>query len=820
MRAGRAYARLLGRARRGDAAAAPLVGLIVAAVIYLLVFAVLLAVTSDSGDANGVEYRVLSDRAESSLSLLLAGAGEGAQNVTLNPYLEGTATTVRNWTALTGFTRGTYDSRSVLAFDSASMRASLEAERAFIWPGSQYAPVVTLAGTARVWAEWWRAEDSSQPVRRDLLLDASGGGWAAASPVPLDPPFDAARVSLYVEGTTFWIHRAEIRTLEARSWEGNADGLVRFGLLEENLSSYGGFAGVRLPNVLDYDKMAALRRGSMTHLLNNGADYPDVQRGLGLEGYNFHLRTYPVFPALGSGFAKDIAVEPAYIGHYVRAPPRASMGVTMSTGADYVEVAVQVTNIDGPLDMPYRLTFTLNGTSKKVVDEQDTPAIDPGESVTVRHRIYGYTGAWALGTKIQVRLQDANSNIPSDNSDPPVLQQRWYALPSPIPSATNTFNVAAQPASAYFVRGNDVQIFLDHYDREGNRLNGQSATVTIKRPDGTTAHTQTVSLPRRSQTDVTCPATACNVAGVYTLQTTHAGLTTTEEFEVLVDDPADVSLSQAESSRSESATLDELLQKYDDVRNDGSLPVLAADKFMDTRSDTERLVHTRLKNPDGTVRRNADGSLYTNFLMVGSSVAHSAMTSAYVKYGISDWVYAGGTLVVMGSDAQNVEWLQPLSGNGLRGASGGIGAPDPTHPVLNSPEKLSYGIYKDPERAWELKLGAEEDYTHVLVRTQSTKSSDDMLGISRPGVFGQGTVVLSAYQPWDLLAGNGPEEDLEEKRFLHNMVSEAYSMLYVDFGPQIPSTAQVASTSRLVLVPHPLVDGALVEVVVTMYVFR
>ena len=44
-------------------------------------------------------------------------------------------------------------------------------------------------------------------------------------------------------------------------------------------------------------------------------------------------------------------------------------------------------------------------------------------------------------------------------------------------------------------------------------------------------------------------------------------------------------------------------------------------------------------------------------------------------------------------------------------------------------------------------------------------------------------------------------------------------MLFLDYGPPIPSGVPVGSDTRLVAVEHPNVPGAVVEVRLVMYVF-
>lgn len=90
----------------------------------------------------------------------------------------------------------------------------------------------------------------------------------------------------------------------------------------------------------------------------------------------------------------------------------------------------------------------------------------------------------------------------------------------------------------------------------------------------------------------------------------------------------------------------------------------------------------------------------------------------------------------------------------------------------------------------------------------------DTLALAAPGAYNDGTVVLTTYMPGSL---TDPQDDMEAKRFLHNLFSQSYNMLFLDYGPPVPSDSPVGSAQRLVAVPHPNVPGAVVEVRIVMY---
>lgn len=824
-----AYARLLSRARRGDAAAAPLIGLIVAAVIYLLLFTILLAVTGEQDDTTGLDFRVLSDRAESSLALLLGGTGE-ATNVTANPSLLMSGSTVLQWTLDNGASalRETKSGLGATKFTRSSTGLAANTTRVPVSPGASYRAEATVWGASTVDVVWYKDEDTSDVHARDEgALSFSASSWASAISTTLTPPEGAYWVTLELRGQQFWANRTLLTIVDAAAWENAPDGLGRFSLLEENLIPYG-FNTKRATNVIDYAKLATLKRGEMISKPNGGADYPDVKTALGIgPTFDFHIRTFPVFPELDGDFVKDAALEVAYIGDYATQgggqvePGEGHLdfgAITEGPGSPptYIQVAIQVTN-DGDAPAAFRVVTTLTadsgGGNSNVVDNTDTPYLAPTASATVFVKFYGVGNQadWKLGNTLQAKLLDVQSNQ---------LDLETSSVFTKPADTGNKFNVKVEPASAVFYTSDStVEVFFDHYDARGNRLNSaQTADYEIRTIGGSLVASGTLSLPKNKATSITC--SACLAAETYTVTATAGARTWTEGFQTIAPSPP-TSADESPSSKVESGILSELVDRFTnstarspaqadlDVRCASTL--ISGDKYVDTKEGTEDLANRLFKS---------QSKLCYQLLVVGSNVAHNAMTSAGVKYKIADWVAAGGTLVVLGSSGGNVEWLQPVGGQGLRSASGGIGAPDPTHPILTSPDRLAYKSYKDPGQAWELKEKNADDYTHVLVRDQTQQGSNDMLAVSEAGVFGKGTVILSAYMPFDLMDGNSPGEREEGKRLLHNLVSQAYSQLYVDFGPAIPPGAQVASTSRLALVPHPLVPGALTQIEILMYVFQ
>jgi hypothetical protein len=134
---------------------------------------------------------------------------------------------------------------------------------------------------------------------------------------------------------------------------------------------------------------------------------------------------------------------------------------------------------------------------------------------------------------------------------------------------------------------------------------------------------------------------------------------------------------------------------------------------------------------------------------------------------------------------------------------------------------MNYPAYETHGVAWEFTR--EEDaahFTHIL-----RAGDQDLLAISNHGEFGSGRVILSAYQPYDLLIGaEGPACDVaallptcEGLLFLHNLAVQRYDGLFVDYGPMLPPDEPVGSATRLASVWHPALGHVAMRVQV--YVF-
>ncbi len=181
-------------------------------------------------------------------------------------------------------------------------------------------------------------------------------------------------------------------------------------------------------------------------------------------------------------------------------------------------------------------------------------------------------------------------------------------------------------------------------------------------------------------------------------------------------------------------------------------------------------------------------------LVVGSNIDHSTLTSNAVKSTIEDWVLAGGTLLVFGSDSQSFQWMEAIIGVGIETANGGAYAPDVDHPVLKEPHPLDWPSYNTFEQAWGGKTGGQNNFDETFQHVISDEDGD-VLAISLDGAFGDGRIFLSTFRPADI----ADEINLgESMNLINNLVVYAdRSHLFLDYGPAPPQDQSVGAASRI-----------------------
>ena len=573
------------------------------------------------------------------------------------------------------------------------------------------------------------------------------------------------------------------------AWAANPDAMSRFGLA---------LAGQ--PNFIDYVKVRALRNGSLQDLnANQAPDYPEVRRALGLQTGDFHLRTYPVLPDYTDPRWTKYKQPVAYFGHYSAPTVPVVLTPTTDEAADHLNVTLQVKNV-GTKDAVFVASVSLtNAAGKKdyVTETRHTPLVPPGGTATVWVR-FDRLSAWEDDIdKVHVVVTDPYRNVAVDASGNVVGD--FFLDKVPPAGGTRAYGHRVHAGSDYYHVGGPAPTFwLRDHDGDGDHVNNAKGVLVVHRPDGTVAfNSSVVDIPRNGYKH---ECAACTAVGNYTVVGWDKDLKVrhVDVVHVSARQMFDETLALDPIAVTEVNHLSDLIASFDPTRYDAATNP-GGDVFGDESNGPSELT-----------------SVLANYtlLIIGSEVKQTALTPATTKRAIADWVQAGGNLVVLGTKKQVSEWLEPIYSAAQINANGGISAPDPTHPILVSPNRLDYQRYLDRGRAWE--IDDDQPFTHALNRGRQGNSYQDTLAVNAPGSLGNGTVVLTSYMAGAL---TDPQDGLEAKKFLTNLISQSYTMLFLDYGPPIPDGVPVGSAQRLVAVPHPNVPGAVVEVKMVMYVF-
>lgn len=230
------------------------------------------------------------------------------------------------------------------------------------------------------------------------------------------------------------------------------------------------------------------------------------------------------------------------------------------------------------------------------------------------------------------------------------------------------------------------------------------------------------------------------------------------------------------------------------------------DVFPDLKGDLREL-DERLLDGAGDPRYDR-----TNVLVVGSNIAHNVMTDNLIEQPIEDWVLGGGTLIVFGSPDQSTQWLQSIFHVGIESSSGGISAPDVSHPLLTTPEFLDYDLYETSGKGWDYTAGAEEYFTDVV-----QQGGTAVTAISDPGAFGEGTIIVSSWLPFDITGDGAGANDMEGMSMVYNFILRGYGDLFIDYGPTLPDGVPVIPAVGRTWVDHPDLGPVSLDVVIFVF---
>ena len=582
------------------------------------------------------------------------------------------------------------------------------------------------------------------------------------------------------------------QTSTGLDWSTDPDHMTRFGLALNGSQ-----------NFLDYNKIKALRYGDMIADPTNGApDYPEVRAALGITTGDVHLRTYPVLPTLGDPrWTKEPNGRIAYFAHYGGAASPAGIAASYDKTSSSLNVSETITNV-GIAPAIYDALFKLCGSTAScnaiVTEERHTTLLQPGESQTIYANFWAEP-SWDASIKgVDIALSDSYGS-PAVDASGLTLPDAWIAQTPPIGSAGGGYLRLVSADNLYYATGQTVKFDVEQSTGTGGKIANAGGRFVLVGPNGKDWVNTSVTIPNKANQAYTYSCPNCTMLGQYTARI--ADNTSRPSIDVVYVSAATMFTEKstvAPLATKEIGYLRDLVANFNPSRY-GAATNPQGDVFGDDSNGPSDLTDVL--------------SRYST-LVIGSEVTQTALTPSATKNGIATWVTNGGNLIVLGTVTQQSRWLEPIYQAAQTNANGGISAPDPTHAILTAPERLSYQRYSDNGRAWEIKSG--QPFTNVLTRGSTGQSTDDTLAVSDAGALNNGTVVLTSYMPAALTS---PQDDMEAERFLHNLLSQSYTMLFLDYGPPIPPGTPVGSDVRLAAVPHPNVPGAVVQVRVVLYDF-
>lgn len=605
----------------------------------------------------------------------------------------------------------------------------------------------------------------------------------------------------------------------------------RFGLGDEVCGA--SLTQPRTFNNLSFSKFANVYRAQYEKTANDRVDYREARTSLGLDQRNvdFHLRSWPVLASvrqiLASGY-KDPHMRPLYIGDYTSisggGTPPYTKGVI--DAADRVVVYINVTN-NGATSTVFDAFFEIYLKGGTPAFTLHSKVLGAGESGNLSFTLLKTADwDWKFNNQkwVDVEIHDKDTKLIDTTISMSAITMTY---------ASARQNQFAESEKLTFILGGaqqqsqsvNAKYYYSSYNGKGELKAFSDWSYRLVDPAGNTV--ATTALPNNvAQGHVERTFTS---AATYTVRLENDAGTTvwnTDNVNIVDTEPGpfggSATFSPGLSVLPEVRYIDLLFENFDAnaysaTYSHPTVPYAAGgDVYPDIKDSLNNDLPLALTDASG----NPTLSKYTT-IMVGSNVDHNAMTSQAAKGAIRDWVFAGGTLIVFGSDDQSVNWLQPIFHASIDSASGGLATPDTEHPSLRVPNDLDYTNFKFSTE-WNYVAGADTKFTHVV----TSGPTGDVLGVGNPGSFGSGRVILSSWRPYDLTndqATTCPEplsaDDPCQAIFLiHNLVTLSYRELYLDFGPPLPMGSPIGAQLRIGSVYHPEF-GQLVEVVIQVFAF-
>lgn len=533
------------------------------------------------------------------------------------------------------------------------------------------------------------------------------------------------------------------------AWEASADdvdSMDRLGLIEEGST-------IRI----DADKFDALARGryATSSSTNGYVDYAEAKSKLGIEGYEFHLRAYPLISPAGEDSYGTENMEDYRVAYVGAIPNPLSWGDSATTEAAALD--------DLGLGFTPTLHSTLNPSGDVVADNSADlrEFLLPSIGVNIQQTVL----AGGAGTKFD--FTRVNASVYEDLVGLAVS-----------PSGAMALAEENDPETLGYTKGRELRAIV------GKAQLGDDVS------SGTIAWNDWVDTDRGNGTY------DCGDYGY---------------VEYSIDNGASwVALNDGETERSQDCSstiplitprlLDEFTANSHSFNCGGACGtmLLAFHWVGDNDNDVgygwvvdDVTITTSL----GTVT-NLSKTFETpeyDMVIIGSEVDHSSFTPDDVKDAMRDYVdLHGGRLMILGGQG-NINWLDRLFDVGVSGGSAGVSVPDTTHPLLTLPNALDYDSFVEPTNSYFVD-GEDTALFSTIIGTDNAE--EQLLAVAREGAWGSGTtedgsVILSSYMPYELT-----DSDEIRRFFANGVVYGKFHYLYLEVGPTVPEGEAVASVVR------------------------
>lgn len=588
----------------------------------------------------------------------------------------------------------------------------------------------------------------------------------------------------------------------------------RMGLGDEGCGKSGSEA--RAVNNLSFEKFQNLYGSKLTADGSNvKVDYAEARKSLGLDGrqIDFHLRSWPVLlstrEVLKTG-QKDPYMKVLYIGDYEANNGQGQVRLVQHTkgfvsSADNVTVWVRVVN-NGTTSTVFTVDFNVPVYSSYTVSGH-TPVLAPGAAYNVTLNLNKSSDwTWADGANkyVSYEIRDKQGGLGNG-------QVSLAAISMSHASTRKSLFAFSDAPTFKITGGGNVNVKFHYLEKEGDGDESNFNDWTFKLYDPSDALQQTDVLPNDKKGFKTRTVSA---EGAWKARLFNDAISFEWDRDVLnvvSTEPAAFTPGAATTYAPTSAAVDEvryieaLIENFDNrsystTYGSAAIPYAAGgDVFPDDSDALKNDLEALLEDDLG----NAWTGEYTT-IMVGSNVEQQGFNPDAVKGLIKNWEYAGGTLIVFGSDDQRTAWLEPIFKAKLDPSSGGLYTPDLEHPALNVPNDLDYAGYIT-DSTWEYNGADGDSFQHIV-----QQGDGDALAIAKPGVFGSGKVLLTGWRPSALTAdqatacpnplptGDGASTLQCQPLFLiQNLVTLSYRELYLDYGPAIPTGVAVGAQLRI-----------------------